>query len=89
MASECDIAQIGALIIDAAPSVELRLAASAVEFLYIFGTPERELRLASSAVEFLYVATEPEVDNTPVDPIAVGFVPGPVWQMAARPEGQN
>lgn len=89
MANECDTAQIGALIIDAAPSNELRLAAAAVEFLYVFGTPARELRLASSAVEFLFVATAPQADNTPNDPVAVGFLPGPVWQMAAVQQGQD
>jgi ADP-ribose pyrophosphatase YjhB (NUDIX family) len=89
MANTGEIAQVFALVIDAAPSSELRLAASAVEFLYVFGTPARELRLSTSAVEFLYVATSPATDNTPVDPICVGFVPGPVWQMAARPAGQN
>lgn len=89
MANEARLAQLGALIIDAAPSSELRLAAAAVEFLYVFGTPQRELRLAQSAIEFLYVASAPAVDNTVNDPIAVGFLPGPVWQMAARQQGQN
>jgi hypothetical protein len=86
---DAEIAQVYALLVGDTPPFELDISASAVEFLYVFGTPARELDIAASAVEFLYVESAAAESNVPVDPVAVGFLPGPVWQMAARQAGQN
>lgn len=81
------ISQVYALIIADTPPFDLEIAASAVEFLYVVGDPTPELRLAQSVVEFLAVMDSAAAADNPIDPIASSWVPGPRWQMHARPAG--
>jgi len=87
MATEADIAQVFTLIVGDTPPFDLELASSVVEYLYEVGIPGVELECAASCIEYLAIMSPPEAPDTPVDPIASSFVPGPRWQMAGRPQG--
>lgn len=89
MAQRARTSQLLALIVGDTPPFELDIAASAIEFLYETGTITPELELAASAIEYLYVPGAAPSSALPNDPIAVGYVPGPRWQMAARQRGQD
>lgn len=88
-AGHAQVSQLYTLIVGDTPPFEMDCAASAIEFLYTVGTLEPELQLAACAIEYLATRSAPVAANIPNDPIAMGYVPGPRWQMAARQAGQN